>query len=241
VEALTQHRPVWNEHQLEELFKRIPDPFLDIARNCLKRDPQKRWTVANCLARLRQTGDASPNDAAPTKPQAAVLSGRYVIPVIGVVLVLAAILAAPRVLKRQPDTGPTPSTLIEQPVQRGDDGEEAGPSPQSAIEPDTSEGDIIPLEVVEQVLPEVPKSASDTIQGTVRVSVKVTVNASGDVAEVELDTPGPSRYFANLALQAAQHWKFAAAKSDRRDVPREVILRFEFTRTATRGFAAQVH
>jgi TonB family protein len=97
-------------------------------------------------------------------------------------------------------------------------------------------GDFVPEQVVHQVLPEVSRKARDTIQGTVGVQVEVRVDRSGNVLVATLDSPGPSRYFAELALQAARRWKFSPAKIDGRDVSSEWILRFEFVRTETRVF-----
>ena len=97
-------------------------------------------------------------------------------------------------------------------------------------------GDFRPEQVVHQVLPEVSREARDTIQGTVRVRVKVRADPSGSVVVATLDSPGPSRYFAELALQAARRWKFSPVKIDGRDVSSEWILRFEFVRDATRVF-----
>jgi TonB family protein len=98
----------------------------------------------------------------------------------------------------------------------------------------------VPGEVVREVLPDVPKSASNTIQGTVRVSVKVRVNPSGQVASAEIDSAGPSKYFARLALQAARDWEFTPAEVDGQPVPSEWTLRFEFTRTTTTATPAVV-
>src|SRR5262249_36306255 len=85
-----------------------------------------------------------------------------------------------------------------------------------------------------QALPDVPSKARSTIRGKVRVRVRVRVDPSGSVVGVQLDVPGPSRYFAELALQAARNWKFTPAKVDGRNVPSEWVLHFEFVRTATR-------
>jgi len=97
-------------------------------------------------------------------------------------------------------------------------------------------GDLVSDQVVQQVLPEVSRKARDTIQGTVKVWVKVRADASGSVVVATLDSPGPSRYFAELALQAARGWKFSPANFDGRVVSSDWILRFEFARTATKVF-----
>jgi TonB family protein len=97
-------------------------------------------------------------------------------------------------------------------------------------------GNLVSDQVVQQVLPEVSRKARDTIQGTVKVRVKVRADASGSVVVATLDSSGPSRYFAKLALQAARGWKFSPANFDGRMVSSDWILRFEFARTATKVF-----
>ena len=88
-------------------------------------------------------------------------------------------------------------------------------------------------EVVQKVLPDVSQSASDTIHGTVRVSVRVDVDPSGAVQNADLVSPGASKYFAVQALQAALRWKFLAPKAAEGSVPSTWTLRFEFTREGT--------
>jgi serine/threonine protein kinase len=89
-------------------------------------------------------------------------------------------------------------------------------------------------DVVREVLPDVPQTARDTIQGTIRVGIKVLVDPSGNVVGAELDTPGPSRYFARLATQAAQGWIFSPSNQI---ASREYIVRFDFRNTETRASA----
>ena len=84
--------------------------------------------------------------------------------------------------------------------------------------------------VVHEEIPNVPQSARHTIQGHVKVAVRVTVDSSGKVVRDSLDVPGPSRYFSRLASQAARKWKFAAADTES---SREWLLRFEFGRDGT--------
>jgi TonB family protein len=89
--------------------------------------------------------------------------------------------------------------------------------------------DLIRGGVLQQVLPEVPRQASDTISGTVRVNVKVNVDPSGNVTAAELDAPGPSRYFANLSLHAARDWKFTPPKMKGENVASAWLLHFGYT------------
>jgi TonB family protein len=94
-------------------------------------------------------------------------------------------------------------------------------------------------EVLDQVMPEVSQKARATIRGTVRSTVKVRVDASGNVTGAELSSAGPSRYFADLALQAARRWDFAPAKLDGHAVPSEWLVRFEFTPSKTKAVPTQ--
>ena len=94
--------------------------------------------------------------------------------------------------------------------------------------------------IARQVLPDVPKSASNTIRGTIFVSVKVQVDASGNVERTELLFPGPSRYFARLAVESARRWKFIPPVVAGQDSQSEWVIRFYFTREATRAVATEV-
>ena len=83
-------------------------------------------------------------------------------------------------------------------------------------------------EVLDQVLPDVSEKARATIHGKVRVSVKVHVDPSGGVTGAEFDSPGPSKFFADLALQAARKWAFTPPEVNGKSVPSEWRLRFDF-------------
>ncbi|GAC1429349.1 MAG: hypothetical protein NVS1B11_14830 [Terriglobales bacterium] len=83
-------------------------------------------------------------------------------------------------------------------------------------------------EIVHQVLPVVPQSAKNTIQGTIKVNVRVGADAAGNVIETHLDRSGPSKYFARLATQAAQEWKF---KPQDNSGKRDWVLHFRFSRS----------
>jgi TonB family protein len=101
-------------------------------------------------------------------------------------------------------------------------------------------GRLSPGQVVHQAQPDVSRKARDTIHGTVRVRVRVLVDPSGGVVGAGLDSPGPSRYFAERTLEAARRCRFTPAKVDGRNVSSEWVLRFEFGRTETRFFPARV-
>ena len=78
-----------------------------------------------------------------------------------------------------------------------------------------------------------------TIWGTVRVAVKVHVDSAGNVASAELNSPGPSKFFADKALQAAKNWDFVPAKLDGHNVASEWIIRFHFTQSDTKVYPAE--
>jgi len=242
VEVLTQRLPVWEQSKQAELVlpETLPAPFREIAHHCLRRDPQRRWTVADIAARL-QTTPPVPHKQVTTRPPKRLAKWRYVVPWAAAGLALAAMLVAPRLLKRHPEADRVPSSAFEQskvqqePVQ-GSGTPETGQSDAAAK---TLTGGVVRGAVVSKVLPDVPQSARDTIRGTVRVSVRVAVDPSGDVVGATFASPGPSKYFADLALQAARHWKFVPTTVDGRNISSEWILRFEFERTATKVLPAR--
>jgi hypothetical protein len=82
--------------------------------------------------------------------------------------------------------------------------------------------------VVHEVSPDVPQVIRDTIRGHIKVTVRVLVGPSGDVVGEFLENPGPSRYFARVAGDAAGEWKFAPADTQS---PRVWLLHFEFDRS----------
>jgi TonB family protein len=94
-------------------------------------------------------------------------------------------------------------------------------------------------EVLDQILPDVSEKARASIHGKVRVSVTVHVDPSGSVTGAEFDSPGPSKYFADLALQAARKWAFTPPEVNGKSVESEWRLRFEFTQNDTKVIPAQ--
>ena len=185
--------------------------------------------------------------------------GRRTMPAIVAAIVIAVLLASWGLLHRRSGEGknrqtvsptpaepkPTPSADMA-PVASGSKSKHspassarsAKPSsPQPAAPPTTPNQSSAQNQVIHQVLPDVPQTARDTILGTIRVSIKVQVDPSGSVAESEFDSPGPSRYFARLAMEAAQGWKFVP---DAQAASREFILRFEFTNAETKASGARV-
>ena len=95
-------------------------------------------------------------------------------------------------------------------------------------------------EVLDQILPDVPEKALATISGKVRVTVLAHVNPSGIVSEADFTDPGPSKYFADLALKAVLRWEFNSPEVSGRSVPSEWQIRFEFTSSGIQAFPKQI-
>jgi TonB family protein len=250
-EALTQRLPVWESAGQGEpaLPATLPGSFADMVRNCLRRDPQRRWTVAEIVARLRQT-TPTPQKPATVESRKTTGQWRLIFPLVAAGLVLVAILAGSRLLHPGQETEPGASSVAEQPrpepqpeqmaEQKGLQSQTSSgtPGPAQSAASTKNNTDRVQGEVVEQVLPNVSPSARATITGRVKVRVRVQVDAAGNVTAADFESPGPSKYFARLALQAAQRWKFAPSDVAG-DVPRKWILRFEFGRAGTKAFPSK--
>lgn len=85
-----------------------------------------------------------------------------------------------------------------------------------------------------EVMPAVSQSALDTVRGTIRVAVRVSIDASGAVVAVTSDEPGPSRYFERRSLEAASKWTFAPAQTCE---PRSMRIVFAITRSGVTASA----
>jgi TonB family protein len=258
VEALTQHPPVWEGTEQAELVlpETLPEPFFDIASHCLRRNPQRRWTVAEIAARLQRTSPALQGQKT-APPKATSAKWRYLVPAAGIVLLAV---LAPRLFHRHPNPEPSSSVESAKPQPESKQPAEAAPPAPSAKDQDQqassapaptadrktaaktratknaedtkSAADGIPGEVAQQVLPDVSRNALRTIHGKLKVRVKVGVDSSGNVVLAKFDTRGPSNYFADRALRAAKQWTFKPPKVDGQAVPSEWMLRFEFVKTA---------
>jgi TonB family protein len=107
---------------------------------------------------------------------------------------------------------------------------ETKPAGAKSVESDLQkQPDASPL-IISEVIPEVPRSARETIRGTVKVSVRVIVDKEGTVLVATADDPGPSRYFERLAIQASKKWKFAPTDSGEQRI---MLVRFNFRRAGT--------
>src|SRR5258708_1260705 len=277
VETLTQHAAVLQPgDQADPIVPdTLPQPFLDIARHALRREPRRRWTIPEIAARLNPVAAAAaaaqsvsplavPLSSVPAVPAAklqvpkfdvpstraqpqpprlqaanprrqTLVLPNYVVPVAAAILVIVAIFALPKILSHRSDGSssaspasappPPPPEAIEQPARRETRAaSEPSPKPDSLNTPEKkrpadplSSADAAPTpasvrtdtlpsanaprasasssergEVLEEILPEVSEKARATIQGVVRVSVRVHVDPTGNVSEASLDSAGPS-------------------------------------------------
>jgi len=110
------------------------------------------------------------------------------------------------------------------------------PSPAAAPQQGT-----IPGAVAERALPNVSQGARNTIQGRIRVGVQVRVDATGNVTDAKLTSPGPSKYFANQALQSARRWKFKPPQTDGQPTASAWLLKYQFGRAGTEIIPSETH
>lgn len=213
----------------QSLPETIAEPYRSIARDCLQLDPKRRATLQQVQAKM-QPGSVSvapvskptpaPAKPAPVSPvavpQAAATIARSNLkrtPIIALggavvaIIVIFALMhsrgnnalpsnpdaAAPAVVDNKPSAGP------------------AGPSRQPNTTPAAPARNIPAAsgQVTHRVMPDIPKSARNTIHGTIKVTVHVDVSPAGKVVAAKFKTTGSSQYFAQKAMKAAEQWQFA--------------------------------
>jgi TonB family protein len=244
VEALTQTQPLQRRPKAKKVFlpATLPVAFREIAHGCLQGNPRRRETAGQIAHRLRQTSPAG-EPITLLMPKTGAARWTYAIPAIALLLGLSATLLGPG-LPRLPVPAswfehlPRPQTWVERAEKLVGVDLTGQPPPPAAPVPL-----VVTRHVVEKILPEISPTARKTIRGTVRVSVRTQVDPSGHVASAELETHGPSPYFADQALEAARHWTFDPLPALPGSSPKpseEWRLRFEYTTTATSAAAERV-
>jgi TonB family protein len=88
-------------------------------------------------------------------------------------------------------------------------------------------------EVLNQVQPEIPAKARATIHGTVKLAMRVEVDASGNVSNAAMDHAGPSAYFARLVLASAHGWKFKPAEENGQAAASIWVIHYALRRDTT--------
>ena len=237
VAAFTQKTASVEESQRggPNLPESIPEPFRSIARQCLQLDPKKRGSIGEIENRLQphKTEPASPVSVSPVAANRPSRRGP-----VAVALVLAAVVAAIVFFVSRGGHSPAPApastpATTEQPAAQSQP--KPTPAPAEPAPAKRSKQASNSPGVVHQVVPDVSPSARRTITGTIKVGVRVDVDPAGKVKSAKLTNPGPSKYFARLALQAAQRWEFAPSTD-----PSTWQLQFHFRRTSTQALPQRI-
>jgi TonB family protein len=219
-EALTQHLPGSPDERPAPFPPELGPALADAIHRCLDRDPSRRPGIAEIEAALSpiQIVENVTSAPAPFHPPRALITTVAV-----ALLVLAATWGSFRLFRAHPPTQQfTASTSA---------------SPPAGVTAGTAQSSPAPAKVVPAVLhqevPDVPRSARDTIRGRIKITVRVNVDRSGNVVGQNLQS-GASKYFDRLATEAARKWKFAPAENP---ASRAWLLHFEFTREGTTAHA----
>ncbi len=212
----------------------IPQPFYGIAERCLRVDPKQRSTMNEILG-TPEALEALPEKAIDKPTPGKRINVSLILPVV-VAVILSAVFFGRRAHQPPilpPDTHPTESPA---PAPNAPAPQSPKPFRDNATSPSPEDAR---GRVLQQILPDVSQSARMTITGRVKVSVQVSVDASGKISQVKFVSAGPSKYFANQALAAARQWKFYPPERNGQPSPSEWLLRFQFARTSTQVFPAQ--
>jgi len=218
----------------------IPEPFRRIVRECMRPVPGTRCSLQQVQEWLQPSAprpvlahSRSVELAPEKKPRK--LGGMALIAAAVLLLIIAGIVWTTS--RRASDSAKPDSAKSDSSQSASEPTNTAVPSPSPGL-PKTGgvHPTAFPGAVADRVMPDVAASARHTIQGKIRVSVRVAVSSTGDVTSATLSSPGPSKYFARLALEASQRWKFKPAEAGGHAVPSEWTLRYLFGRTGTEVF-----
>lgn len=261
VKALSQQPPAWDRDQGREpeVPASIPEPFSGIARECLRLDPMRRLTLGGVKARLNLAEAAPAASAVPAEvktpaqsTQAAGLAEekqsispaapieeraeepslkRNIQAVVGTLVVICVAL----LVMRAGSHHPAPATSLQPSASAPPPAQLPKPAPTHRI----PSAPIVKGEVASRSLPEIPAKISATIHGRIKVAIRVQVDSQGNVTQASIDTTGPSHYFADQALHAAQKWKFTPAWIGGRMVPSTWMLHFQFGQAGTEANAQE--
>ncbi|HVM75759.1 MAG TPA: protein kinase [Candidatus Saccharimonadales bacterium] len=239
------------------------EPAVPLAKQSRPSAPANRATVPEPKHAKRETL-VLPNYALPMFLIVAILVAAFALPKILRNRRDANPVAASAPVKTAPAAEPTkPSTIPAEKVatttvERKGQAQISAPTPASAnAAPASVPADIRPPEttpaakpenpgtpgageVLGQSLPQVSAKALSTVNGIVRVVVKTHVDGAGQVVQAELQEAGPSKYFADKAVQAAQHWVFTPPEVNGRSVESDWVIRFEYSHDGVKAFPQQV-
>lgn len=232
VAAVTQQMPSWDGDVLAvSLLNHFPPRLRVPVSSCLRLDPGERATVAGLSTLLQPKAEVLVGSRSePIRPGMG--KGRYLLVAGAAGLVLAAAAILPRLTGDRvagASSAVEPHELKSGPVTTPAKPPEVQRKTAVANAPAKSPGQ----EVLTQELPDVPARARNTIRGKVAINLRVRVGANGSVVDAQNESPQSSRYFGNLALEAARRWKFAATDAGSPAHPAEWNLYFRFVRDAS--------
>jgi TonB family protein len=263
VEVLTQHPLLWDGRGEPVVPEAVPPPLRNIACHCLRQDPQRRWTIAEIatgLQALAKTPAAEPSRL-PAKPGTGkpLTRSRFIGPLVAVVVLAVAIVGGRKLLSHPSDAQPSSPSSAPIPAAPSSTDSAAGQksSAPETVNPRKTTGDQeqpgggarpagrsgAPRKnssfgsprgaVVQQILPAVSPGARRTIEGRIRVRIRVDVDSSGNVTDTKFESAGPSRYFSNKTMEAARNWKFAPPQVHGQAEASTWVLKFAIGRTST--------
>jgi TonB family protein len=236
VTALTQSPPVVEAGSGSD--PRIPatiaEPFRGIARECLRLDPKRRGSIAEIQARL-QPGAGRSVPAGPEPPAKKSggpspyrFSWRMLIPIAVLVAVGLGWKIFHKSSSEPTEDKPVNIVMPVEPATAAKPAPTPPPKPAPAVATAAASGK---GGVLHQVLPDIPRSAMNTINGTIKIAMRVDVDAAGKVTGTKLISAGPSKYFANQVVQAARRWEFSAPVVNGQATSSAWVLRFRLKRS----------
>ena len=247
VEALTQRKPEWSNEQPKKLSlpATLPSQFEHTVRQCLSGNSGDRPTVADLEAQINRAPIASTDSSSevPTEGEsglAIAVQQPFRKRLLALAIVVAILIALAAILTHlHPSQGGAGSSRSVPTIPKTSMRPATSPIAAAVAEnsqttlSDTQVSEPTTPAVLHQEIPEVSRSARESINGHINVAIRVTVDHSGNVVDEALENPSSSKYFAGLASQAARKWQFAATDNQE---SREWMLRFEFTREGTTGY-----
>jgi len=239
LEALTQGLPTANGGRWNlSIPDTMPQPFLEIARNCLVAEETRRWKIGQITERLEPASSPRMQSVVTqavamqrrASPAPRKVTKRNYLPLTVLAAVVIAGLIGTKLFRQSSPSAVKPVASVQETS-----------SPAVRTEPARAvAADLLPGAVAQQVSPDVSRGARNTIHGKIRVIIRVSVAPTGSVAGAAFQVRGPSNYFARKTMEAARDWKFTPPEVDGKPLASEWSLRFLIGRTATEVYPSQI-
>lgn len=210
------------------------DPLASIVKNCL-RTSAAPWTLAQIESCLQ--GEKVVESTQPPQSRTVGRTWIYITGAVATVALAAFFLrpsgdTPPKPAEPAPETAPVvefkPAPKAEKPSPVGKSGSTREPAVVTSPPEPAPAKTVTSMDGITQVMPEIPAAARNTINGRVRINIRVQTDGTGRVTQATLMPPGASKYFTDRVLAAARSWKFPPESS-----ARTWLLRFELSRQQT--------